>query len=311
MQLIDNTTTLRPEPCVATVGFFDGVHSGHRYLIEQVKREAAARGLRSAIITFAVHPRCVVHPSFTPVLLTTVEEKVALLGETGPDYCVVLDFDAAMANLSARDFMAQVLKERLNVRCLIMGHDHRFGKNRSATPDDYRAFGMELGIGVIRAGAFALDGMAVSSSFVRGLLLGGDIATANRCMSHSYAFTGLVVGGHRVGRKIGFPTANVSVNNPFKLIPANGAYAVRVAMPDGSTPLGMLNIGHRPTVNNGSERSIEVHIIGFEGDIYGAEITVTFLSHLRSEVKFGSMEALATQLTADRQAVISRFATEV
>lgn len=307
MFIINNTTSVRPEQCVATVGFFDGVHSGHRYLIEQVKSEAAARGLRSALITFAVHPRHVVHPNFTPVLLTTIEEKMKLLGETGPDYCIVLDFNDAMANLTAKEFMQQVLKERYNVRCLIMGHDHRFGKNRAATPDDYVAYGRELGIEVKRASAFTLDGMAVSSSFIRGLLSGGDIATANRCLARPYTFSGKVIGGHQIGRKIGFPTANVNVNDPCKLIPANGAYAVRVTLPDGKTHLGMLNIGHRPTINNGSERTIEVNIIGFEGDIYGSDISVSFLAHLRNESKFGSVEALAAQLCTDRQKVIEMF----
>jgi riboflavin kinase/FMN adenylyltransferase len=301
---------MRPEQCVATVGFFDGVHSGHRFLIGQVKSEAAARGLRSAIVTFAVHPRHVVHPDFKPALLTTLEEKCALLGEVAPDYCIVLDFDSAMASLTAREFMERVLLERYNVRCLLMGHDHRFGRNRSATPEDYKEYGRELGIEVIRAGAFTLDGMAVSSSFVRGLLSGGDIATANRCLGHAYAFTGSVVGGHRVGRKIGFPTANVSINNPHKIIPANGAYAVRVALADGSSHLGMLNIGHRPTVDNGSDRSIEVHIIGFEGNLYGSTITVSFLARLRSEVKFGSVEALAAQLEADKLQILDRFAAK-
>jgi riboflavin kinase/FMN adenylyltransferase len=307
MLTVEKTTDVRLEPCVATIGFFDGVHIGHRFLIEQVKREAAARGLRSTIITFAVHPRHVVHSDFIPELLTTTAEKVELLRRTGVDYCVVLDFDVSMANLSARQFMEQVLRERYNVECLLVGHDHRFGKGRSDTFDDYMRYGSELGLDVKRAQAFSLDGLPVSSSFIRTLLSSGDVDAANRCLGYTYAFSGVVVDGHKVGREIGFPTANIQTNDSFKLIPANGVYAVRVTMVDGSAHLGMLNIGYRPTVNNGGERSIEVHILGFSANIYGETISISFLTRMRGETKFSNISALVSQLRSDAETVTVMF----
>lgn len=210
-----------PEPCVATIGFFDGVHMGHRYLIQQVKEIAAAKGLRSALVTFPVHPRKVMNAAYHPELLTTPEEKTNLLAGTGVDYCLMLDFTPDISRLTAKEFMTQILKERFQVKYLVIGYDHRFGHNRSEGFDDYVRYGQAIGIEVIRAQAYTDDiqidtiqSAPVSSSLIRKLLHQGDVDAAARCLGYEYFLDGTVVGGYQVGRKIGFPTANLSVDDP-------------------------------------------------------------------------------------------------
>ena len=268
-------------PSVATIGFFDGVHQGHRFLIEQVRQEAAARGLASSVITFPVHPRKVLHSDYRPALLTTPQEKLDLLAQTGIDQCILLDFTPHLAALSAREFM-EVLKHCYNVRALLIGFDHRFGHNRCEGFDDYVRYGHELGIDVLPTRAFRMEtprgDTPVSSSLVRRLLLEGKIAQANQCL--------------------GYPTANLQPDHPDKLVPANGVYAVRVAT-CGQNYGGMLNIGCRPTLDNGAERSIEVHIFHFDRDIYQQPLRLSFMQRIREERRFSSLDELAGQLRQD------------
>ena len=235
MQIIRDISAIKPEPCVATIGFFDGVHAGHRYLIQQVKEIAAAKGLRSALVTFPVHPRKVMNATYHPELLTTPEEKINLLAGTGVDYCLMLDFTPDISRLTAKEFMTQVLKERYQVRYLVIGYDHRFGHNRSEGFEDYVRYGQSIGIDVIRAQAYTNDirrdasqSVPVSSSLIRKLLHQGDVDIAARCLGYEYFLDGTVVGGYQVGRKIGFPTANLSVDDPDKLIPADGVYFLKI-----------------------------------------------------------------------------------
>ena len=246
MQIIRDISAIKPEPCVATIGFFDGVHAGHRYLIQQVKEIAAAKGLRSALVTFPVHPRKVMNATYRPELLTTPKEKISLLADIGVDYCLMLDFTPDISQLTAREFMNRLLKERYQVKCLVIGYDHRFGHNRSEGFEDYVCYGKEIGIEVIRAQAYTSDieigttrNIPVSSSLIRKLLHEGEVEIAARCLKYEYFLDGTVVGGYQVGRKIGFPTANLSVDDPDKLIPADGVYAVWVTF-DGKTYMGML-----------------------------------------------------------------------
>lgn len=307
MQIIRNTTDVVPEPCVATIGFFDGVHSGHRYLIRQVKEIAAAKGLRSALVTFPVHPRKVMNADYHPELLTTAEEKISLLSEIGVDYCLMLDFTPEISRLSAQEFMRQVLKERYQVTCLVIGYDHRFGHNRSEGFEDYVRYGAEIGIEVIRAKAYTssieMEGMQnvpVSSSLIRRLLHEGEVDVAARCLGYGYFLDGTVVGGYQVGRKIGFPTANLSVDDPDKLISADGVYAVWVEF-DGKRYMGMLNIGFRPTLDNGTQRTIEVNILHFHSDIYDKSIRLTFVKRTRPELKYSNIDELIVQLHKDAE----------
>lgn len=307
MQIIRGTSAIIPEPCVATIGFFDGVHSGHRYLIRQVKEIAAAKGMRSAIVTFPIHPRKVMNADYHPELLTTAEEKISLLSEIGIDYCLMLDFTPGISQLSALEFMQKVLKERYQVKCLVIGYDHRFGHNRSEGFEDYVRYGKENGIEVIRAKAYTsnieiggIQHVPVSSSLIRRLLHKGDADLAARCLGYEYFLDGTVVGGYQVGRKIGFPTANLNVDNSDKLIPADGVYAVWVEF-DGKKYMGMLNIGVRPTIDNGPNRTIEVNILRFNTDIYDKCIRLTFVKRTRPELKYSNIDQLIEQLHKDAE----------
>ena len=307
MQIIRDTSAITPEPCVATIGFFDGVHAGHRYLIQQVKEIAAAKGLRSALVTFPVHPRKVMNVEYRPELLTTPEEKISLLADIGVDYCLMLDFTPEISRLTAREFMTQLLKERYQVKYLVIGYDHRFGHNRSEGFEDYVRYGKEIGIEVIRAKAYTSNieignepNIPVSSSLIRKLLHEGEVSLAAHCLKYEYFLDGIVVGGYQVGRKIGFPTANLRVDDPDKLIPADGVYAVWVTF-DGKTYMGMLNIGVRPTIDNGPNRTIEVNILHFHSDIYDKFIRLTFVKRTRPELKFSSIDELITQLHKDAE----------
>lgn len=316
MQIIHDILHSTPEPCVATIGFFDGVHAGHRYLIQQVKEIAVAKSLRSALVTFPVHPRKVMNADYRPELLTTPEEKINLLADIGVDYCLMLDFTPEISRLTAREFMTQVLKERFQVACLVIGYDHRFGHNRSEGFEDYVRYGKEIGIEVIRAKAYAGpiemgngQDVTVSSSLIRKLLHKGEVDLAARCLGYDYFLDGTVVGGYQVGRKIGFPTANLSVDNPDKLIPADGVYAVWVTF-DGKTYMGMLNIGIRPTIDNGSNRTIEVNILHFHSNIYDKFIRLTFVKRTRPEMQYSSIDELIVQLHKDAEEAETILSTQ-
>ncbi len=285
----------------AAIGFFDGVHLGHRYLIEQVCQVAAQRGLAPAVVTFSVHPRRVMQPGCALQLLTTCPEKQALLAGAAIARTILLDFTPQLAQLSARQFMA-MLKREYAVDALVIGYDHRFGHNRSEGFDDYVRHGKELGIEVVRARAYLYYDDAVSSSLIRHHLRAGDVTAASLLLGYDYFLQGTVVGGYRVGRTIGFPTANLRVTDPDKLIPADGVYAVRVSLQD-KTYGGMLSIGVRPTLDNGSDRSIEVHIFDFHGDIYDQPLRVSFVCRTRGEMKFDSVEGLIAQLHRDEAEV--------
>lgn len=287
---------------VATIGSFDGVHRGHRCLLNQVRGIADERGLKAVAVTFALSPRKVLGGSdMAP--LNGVEERVKLLREVGMDDVCVLHFTREMAGMTARDFMQQVLRDQLGVAVLVIGYDHRFGCNRADGFDDYVRYGCELGIEVVR-GEVCMEGdEAVSSTRIRQCLMEGRVDEAAQLLGYNYKLCGTVVGGYRVGRKIGFPTANIGVEGGEKLLPADGVYAVLVTDNDGSQLAGMLNIGHRPTVNNGAERSIEVHILEFEGDLYGKSLCIEFVERLREERSFASLDELTAQLAADRKMV--------
>lgn len=306
MQLIDEISDKVLQPSVATIGFFDGVHCGHRFLIEQVRVTAVSRGLASSVITFPVHPRKVMQSDFHPELLTTCEEKIRLLADTGIDYCVMLDFTPSLAQLPAQQFMA-VLKEKYEIQVLVVGHDHRFGHNRTEGFNDYVRYGRELGMEVLLAHAYFNKEVTVSSSVIRHLLLEGNVLEAADCLGYHYFLEGTVVGGYRVGRTIGYPTANLQVENPDKLVPADGVYAVYVHV-GGQKYMGMLSIGCRPTLNNGTDRSIEVHIFHFNADIYNQPMRISFVQRTRPELKFDTIEELIAQLRKDEEEIGRIFA---
>mgnify|MGYP004631659765 FL=1 len=283
---------------VATIGFFDGVHRGHRFLINQVKQLAEENGIQSMVVTFDRHPRQVLHSDYMPQMLSTLAEKVDLIRSTGVDRCEVLPFNEQTASLSARDFMLSVLKQRLGVEKLVIGYDNRFGHNRAEGFDDYVRYGREIGIEVVQAKAFVLNGVNVSSSVVRSFLSEGEVEMAAMCLSYRYSLSGKVVDGVKEGRRLGFPTANISMEGQQKLIPARGAYAVWATLDDGERYPAMMNIGTRPTFSGG-KTTLEVHLLNFSGNLYGRELAVSFVRRLRGEQRFESEKALMRQLEKD------------
>ena len=288
----------RMEAVAATIGMFDGVHRGHLWLIEQLRRFAAARGLHSAVVTFACHPRNVLRPGDPLCLITPLGDRLRRIAATGVDYIVVMDFTTELSRLDSRGFM-RLLRDDYSTRAVLMGFNHRFGHNPNEQPADYIAHGRELGLDVERAEEYLGDFAPVSSSIVRRQLEAGDVAGAAHKLGWRYGFTGSVEHGFARGRRIGFPTANVVLPSPLLLVPRDGVYAVAVTLPDGSRRGGMANIGSRPTFADGAGRSIEVHIIDFDGDLYGRRIRVDFIARLRDERPMSGIEELRTQLTAD------------
>ena len=306
MKFITLTDPLPYQACVATIGFFDGVHRGHRFLLRQLTRYAVGHDLASLLVTFRTHPRQVMQAAYQPQLLTTYDEKCGQLATTGADYCLTLDFTTALAALSARRFMAEILKEKLSVKVLVIGYDHRFGHDRSEGFAEYVEYGRELGMEVVRADAFAMSEVNVSSSMVRACLAEGEVGIAARCLTRPYEITGRVVHGFHVGHELGFPTANIQVEDSQKLIPKNGVYAVWVKGKIGGEEHvwgGMLNIGLRPTMENGENRTIEVHLLDFAGDLYGCRLTLSFVRRLRDERKFRNKGELVHQLREDEAMV--------
>ena len=283
----------------ATIGFFDGVHRGHRYLLKQLEELAAANDLSPIAVTFDCHPRTVVQKDFVPSLLTTQEEKLALLSEVFKGEVVVLPFTQELSALSAKDFMESILRDKLNAKLLLMGYNHHFGHG-GGTHEEYEAWGRETGIKVCLAEA--LSGEKVSSSRIRSLIGLGEMEKANEMLGYPYFLTGKVSEGKQIGRQIGFPTANLlTVEN--KLLPVCGVYAVWVRIPDGTKKGGMLCIGHRPTVEENGKISVEVHIFDFNGNLYGESISIDFIGKLRDEIHFDSLQSLQQQLTLDAVSV--------
>jgi riboflavin kinase/FMN adenylyltransferase len=300
MIIVDETTRPLP-PAAATIGFFDGVHCGHRYLIGRVIDEARADGLASMVITFARHPRQVIDTHYVPRLLSTPEMKIERLAETGIDRCTVLDFDRRMAALTAREFMIHILSSRLNVRKLIIGYDNRFGHDRSESIDDYCAYGRTLGIEVIKSCGITVDGIRVSSSVIRNAIERGDLTEANRCLGYAYTLSAHVSHGFRNGHRLGFPTANLDMDEVCQLLPQIGVYATRVRI-EGECELhpAMTSVGTRPTFD-GTRLSVETYILDFDADLYGRKIEVAFLKRIRGEKKFADLQQLRTQMADDER----------
>lgn len=303
MVLIDKENMIDHPPLVATIGFFDGVHIGHRYLIDQVKQEASKRGLPSAVITFPVHPRKVLQQDYQPALLCGYSEKVGKLSETSIDYCVSLNFTKDISRLSAFLFMQNILKERFSVDTLLIGYDHRFGHNREDGFEDYRRYGKEIGIHVVRAEELSGNGH-VSSSRIRRLLGEGHVKEAAKLLSYNYTISGKIVEGFKVGRTIGFPTANIQVWETYKVIPAFGVYAVYVHV-DNKRYDGMLYIGKRPTLHADDKISIEVNLFDFDGNLYNKNLTTEFIDFVRPDERFSNIEALKAQINHDKESVMA------
>ncbi len=292
-------------PVIATIGSFDGVHRGHRFLFSILCEQARSRGMKSAVVSFHEHPQHVLRPVASKLpLLTPGDEKLALFEELGCDHAIMLHFTSELAALSAREFM-RLLHDRYGVTVLLAGYNHHFGHQADITPDEYAEQGRQVGVEVTRAPEFQAPlGLKVSSSAIRRLLQGGDVAQAASLLGRHYSISGTVTSGQHIGTGLGFPTANVGSLSPLKLIPAHGAYAAVAITDDGLSFPAMVNIGTRPTVAQGDATvSIEAHLIGFDADIYGRQLTLRFVERLRDEVRFSSVSRLVSQLESDRRRV--------
>ena len=282
---------------VATVGTFDGVHLGHRKIIGRLLERAKKRGVPSALVTFEPHPKAVVDGSTKPFVLTTVEEKARIVEETGVEFMIAVRFDKSFAKIKPKDFITQFLSEGLKVREIVVGYDHHFGFHRRGDISLLRDEGKRLGFDIDVVPPALLDGLPISSTRIRRILMEGDVPLANKMLGRPYSLCGKVVEGVSRGGKLGFKTANILLNSERKLLPGDGVYAV-MALVDGKLHQAVMNIGCVPTFKQ-KERSLEVHIIGFAEDIYGKEITVRFHRRMREEIEFESEKTLAAQIEKD------------
>jgi riboflavin kinase/FMN adenylyltransferase len=286
---------------VVTVGTFDGVHSGHRDVLDRLVLRATQLRLRSVLVTFEPHPLEVVNPAAAPLLLTAGEEKREVLAESGIDYLAVLPFTPALARFSAEQFVTQILRERFRMEYLLMGHDHGFGRNREGDVEVLQALGARHGFRVEVVAPVSLgDGRPISSTAIRRAIAGGDLERAAYGLGRPYSLGGRVIRGASRGKRLGFPTINVAMPNPRKLLPPQGVYAVRVQTPGGAHG-GMMNLGPRPTFGDANV-GIEAHLFDTSDDWYGAWVRLDFIARLRDTVRFESPQALIEQLQRDERA---------
>jgi len=293
------------EGIAATIGFFDGVHAGHRYLLDQLKKQADIHQLPSMAITFVQHPRNALQNGYRPELLNTFDERINHLSSTGIDYCLLLNFTHSLSQLSAKEFIQKKLKEEWHVRLLLIGYDHRFGKNRAEGFEDYVEYGKACGMEIVRAKE--LPDISVSSTRIRHCLTERKPEEANRMLTYCYRLEGKIIEGDRLGKKIGFPTANLEIYEKEKIIPGEGIYAVWVYWKHQKFG-GMAYIGKRPTITAQGEKRIEVHLFNFSGDLYGETIQLEFVAFLRDDKQFENIEDLKEQLLADREAAVKVLA---
>lgn len=288
---------------IVTIGTFDGVHIGHKMILEKIVSNAKELDCESVVLTFFPHPRMVLHENSDIKLLNTSSEKAFLLEKNGIDSLIIHPFDQEFSLLSAEDFVKSILVDKLNIKKIIIGHDHRFGRNRTANIDDLILFGKEYDFEVEQITAQEINDIAISSTKIRDAIIDGNISLANQYLGYNYFFSGTVVKGKQLGRTIGFPTANIKIEEDYKLIPKNGVYVVKSSI-ENKTVLGIMNIGNRPTVD-GKNQTIEVYFIDFEKDIYDENITVEILEFIRNEQKFDSLDLLKTQIQKDKETALS------
>ncbi|MCR4033190.1 MULTISPECIES: bifunctional riboflavin kinase/FAD synthetase [Flavobacterium] len=283
---------------ILTLGTFDGVHIGHKKILERITQNTENGKYESLVLTFFPHPRMVLQEKSEIRLLNTINEKIELLEATGIENLVVHPFNESFSRLTAEEFVHTILVDKFQIHKIIIGHDHRFGRNRTANIDDLIAFGKEYGFEVEQISAEEIQDVSVSSTKIRKALNEGNMALANKYLGYEYFLNGTVVKGKQLGRTIGFPTANIHIEEDYKLIPKIGVYVVK-AVVNEETVYGMMNIGFNPTVN-GDKQTIEVHLFNFDQDIYDQNIKVSLLHYIREEQKFGSLDALKARLNQDQ-----------
>jgi len=296
------------EPTVVTIGTFDGVHIGHQKIIKHLINTGKSKGLKSVILTFFPHPRMVLQKDSNIKLINTIDERRNILDDLGLDYLVVKKFTHEFSRLSAENFVKGILVEELNAKKVIIGYDHRFGRNRNADINDLKTFGETFGFEVEEISAPDINDVAVSSTKIRLALMDGEIHKANAYLGYNFMLTGKVTKGKSLGKELGFPTANIEIEEDYKIIPKQGSYIVNSMIKD-TLVYGMMNIGVNPTVN-GSKQTIEVHFFDFDDDIYEDTIKIDLLHRIRDEEKFESLEALKLQLAKDKETAIEYISNQ-
>ena len=304
----------KSDATIVTIGTFDGVHVGHQTILKRLINNAKKEGLKSAVLTFFPHPRMVLQKDSDLKLLNTLEEKKQILESLGLDYLVVHKFTKEFSRLSATDFVRDVLVNRLKVKKIIIGYDHRFGRNRNANIKDLVAFGETFDFLVEEIPVQEINEVSVSSTKIRNAIIEGDMPTANNYLGYNYIITGLVIKGKGLGRKLGYPTANIEIAENYKLIPKNGVYAVKCQIL-GRFVHGMMNIGVNPTVaeegSNDPKKHIEVHFFNLDENLYGQQLTIEILARLRDEQKFESVDQLRDQLEKDKENALHLISTHL
>lgn len=283
---------------ILTLGTFDGVHIGHQKIIKKLVEQALINNHESVLLTFFPHPRMVLKQDEKIQLLNTIDEKIHLIDDLGINSLIIHPFDATFSELSAEDFVKKILVDQLNLAKIIIGYDHKFGKNRSADINDLILLGKKYNFEVEQISAKEIDDISISSTKIRKALIEGNIELANTYLGHSYSLSGTVVEGKKIGRTINYPTANLKITEDYKLIPKNGVYIVSSNL-NHKTVFGMMNIGQNPTVK-GTSNTIEIHYFDFNEEIYSETITVNLLSRIRDEQKFNSLDDLKKQLDSDK-----------
>lgn len=286
-------------PSVVTIGTFDGVHIGHNAILKRLVETAEKENLDSVVLTFFPHPRMVLQQSDDLKLINTIEERADLLEQTGLDHLVIHPFTHAFSRLTSLEYVRDILVNSLNAKKIIIGYDHRFGRNRTANIENLKEFGLTFGFSVEEISAKEIDDVAVSSTKIRKALAVGEIESANSYLGYNFMISGKVVQGKAIGRTINYPTANLELKENYKLVPKNGVYIVKSIL-NNNTVFGITSIGTNPTVGGG-EKTIETYFLDFEKDLYGEEITIEFLKFIRDEKTFDSIETLRREIVKDEE----------
>ena len=289
-------------PSILTLGTFDGVHKGHQKILKKLKYEAKKDNLKSIVLTFFPHPRTVLNPDLTLKLINTIEERTILFEKSEIDILITHPFDKNFSELSPDQFVKNILVNKLKIKKILIGYDHRFGKNRTAGFKDLKIFGLKYGFEVIEISVEEKNKVSISSTKIRNSIIEGDIKTAKSYLGYDFSLKGEVVNGNAIGRTIGFPTANLNINQDYKLIPKNGVYLIRTIL-EGKKVYGMMNIGVKPTLKS-KDTSIEVNLFEWGGDLYGKVIEVFILYYIREEKKFDSLIKLGNQIKLDKKTCI-------
>ncbi len=291
------------KPSVITIGTFDGVHIGHKKIINQLTSISSKNNLISILLSFFPHPKMVLQNDNELKLINTIQEKEGLLNSLNLDYLIIKEFTKEFSRLSALEFVRDILVNKLNAKHIIIGYDHHFGRNRTANIEQLKEFGELYDFKVTEILAQDIDDIAISSTKIRKALINGEITLANKFLGYNFFFSGNVVHGNNIGKTISFPTANIKIDAPYKLVPKNGVYIVKTTI-DNQITFGMMNIGYNPTFN-GKQKSIEIHFINFNKNIYDKTLTIEMILRIRNEIKFNTVDDLKKQLEQDKLSTLS------